>query len=806
MHSNQHMGGELVSLNVGDISLGLKVDGQSIDTQIKDAGKKSGGLFSSIFSSNATSGVSSSIGLIKSSLLGLGGAVATGGGLFALADSAVTAGDNVYELSQKMHLSTDEASQMNRMLQMSNTDTGSFISTMTRLDKGIESAGSKGNATTNALKGFGISLTDSSGKLLPMNQQLAALAAGYQKASAAGDEESFSATVLGTKGLALTGILSDYNDVADAASKVKGVGIDPKLAHEVSIEMQSLKGQVSQFGYTAGSAVMPIVQKMIPPLLSGLSNVASMIKNHQPDIQKFASNIAEIGKTVLNIVLPPLKTVIGFITQHGEAVKNIVLGVAGAFVAWKTITLGMKVAQEGQNAVMLISALCTGGVAAATDAMEGATGSATVAQWLLNAAMSANPVGLIIIAIAALIAIVLLVVTHWKQVTKFFQGLWKDIVGIFTGLWKDVVGVFTDFWKWIQDFFGKWGTTIIAILCPFIGIPLLIAQHWKEIIKFFEKLWTTIVQGIKTFISNVGSFFMQLPGKIGFALGYAIGTIIKWGIDIVKWATTAIPKFLSTVGTFFLDLPGNIWNTLVSASKKFNDFEWEIIDWAGKAIPKFLATIGTALFDLPGNIWNLLVSALDKFNDFEGKIIDWAEKEIPKIITNILKFFLALPGDLLNIGKDIVNGLWNGISGVWKTVTDGVKNLTGGLVSGIKSALGIHSPSTIFAAIGGFISKGLANGITGGKNLVSNALQSLVPTNPLNINSQLSFGGTTPNLSLAGQGGGGNINNNSYSYGPGQCVFPIYVDGKFSEKVVLTAAQLSKLEINRNIGMGAVSA
>lgn len=69
------------------------------------------------------------------------------------------------------------------MLKLSNTDSQPFISTMMRIDKGLESAGDKGNVTTKALEQYGISLKDTQGNLLPMNEQLERLAEGYKKAS-----------------------------------------------------------------------------------------------------------------------------------------------------------------------------------------------------------------------------------------------------------------------------------------------------------------------------------------------------------------------------------------------------------------------------------------------------------------------------------------------------------------------------------------------------------------------------------------------------------------------------------------------
>ena len=107
---------------------------------------------------------------LKNTILGLGASIAGGAGLFEMASSALEAGDATYTLSQKLAISTDEASSLNRIFKITDTSTQPFISTMLRLDKSIEGAGAKGNATTKALADFGIKLTDANEKLLPTTQ------------------------------------------------------------------------------------------------------------------------------------------------------------------------------------------------------------------------------------------------------------------------------------------------------------------------------------------------------------------------------------------------------------------------------------------------------------------------------------------------------------------------------------------------------------------------------------------------------------------------------------------------------------
>lgn len=84
--------------------------------------------------------------------------------------------------------------------------------------------------------------------------------------------------------------------------------------------------------------------------------------------------------------------------------------------------------------------------------------------------------------------------------------------------------------------------------------------------------------------------------------------------------------------------------------------------------------------------------------------------KLPEIISAIVKGFINGIPAILDVGKNIVEGLWNGIKNMGSWIIGKVKDFFGGIVSGIKDFLGIHSPSKVFAGIGGFMAEGLGEG------------------------------------------------------------------------------------------------
>ena len=84
--------------------------------------------------------------------------------------------------------------------------------------------------------------------------------------------------------------------------------------------------------------------------------------------------------------------------------------------------------------------------------------------------------------------------------------------------------------------------------------------------------------------------------------------------------------------------------------------------------------------------------------------------KIPEIITAIIEGFASGASRILDIGKNIVEGVWQGIKNAAKWLKDKITGFFDGIIGGVKDFLGIHSPSKVFAGIGGFMAEGLGEG------------------------------------------------------------------------------------------------
>lgn len=220
-------------------------------------------------------------------------AIAAGGafGLGDLISSAVQAGDAVYTLSSRLGISAGEAGQLSRILKLTGGDVNSAATAIMRLDKSFTSAGTAGDRAKTTLANYGVSLTDANGKLLPLNQQLENLATGYKEAKKNGQEQAFLMDTLGVKGMALAQTLDQYTEAAKTASKVQGIGLDPKEMHELNQQMKVMQMESSQVKLAFVAALAPVAQSVFPEIISDLTSTAKFLAQNKQEVRDITKDV-----------------------------------------------------------------------------------------------------------------------------------------------------------------------------------------------------------------------------------------------------------------------------------------------------------------------------------------------------------------------------------------------------------------------------------------------------------------------------------------------------------------------------------
>ena len=249
---------------------------------------------------------------------------------------------------------------------------------------------------------------------------------------------------------------------------------------------------------------------------------------------------------------------------------------------------------------------------------------------------------------------------------------------------------------------------------------------WTEIVNFFTN---TIPQ----WINNVIEFFKQIPYYIGYMVGYVIAQFVQWGIDLWNFATKDIPKFINKVIEWFKGLPGKIWTQLVNAFNNVTKWGSNMISKAGEVGSKFINSVVNYVKSLPSKIWTWLTNTASKVVSFGSDLAKKGAQAGKKLLDSVVKAVKGLPGEMVNIGSNLVKGLWNGINDMVGWIGNKIKSFGSGVLDGIKNFFGIHSPSRVFYWIGEMLTQGLGNAIGDGtkavvkktKNMASNVMSTM---------------------------------------------------------------------------------
>lgn len=247
--------------------------------------------------------LSEGYGLLSTKMAAFLAVATTAGGLFNITKGAMESGNNLYKLQQRLNITTAEAGQLNRAFSLAGTSINTLTPFIARIDKQLETAGESGNNTTKALQKFGISLTDESGNLLQINEQLEQLAKGYRNAAAAGETEAFTAEILGAKGAALIPVLEEYNDLMTISKSVKTTGLlNPAEAHEAYLEWQKMNMELGQLKAAFGAALLPVSKELLPEITEGLTNMVEFIADNKDEIRLMGDILIDVMHEASSIV------------------------------------------------------------------------------------------------------------------------------------------------------------------------------------------------------------------------------------------------------------------------------------------------------------------------------------------------------------------------------------------------------------------------------------------------------------------------------------------------------------------------
>lgn len=308
-----------------------------------------------------------------------------------------------------------------------------------------------------------------------------------------------------------------------------------------------------------------------------------------------------------------------------------------------------------------------------------------------------------------------------NAVVSAMRGDWASAVASGLTAVLDIVG--TDFGRTLSEAIGN------AMRSAFSGNGL------------FAQLLSKLLGGMNPGGSGGGGFFSKALDFIKSLLGRKSTGVAGGGSGISKWlsagksalglgkaakAATDLVPVLSSVGT----ATANVASGVTTVAKAAGAAKVAATA-AGAATSGTLAKVGMGVAKVAASLGphGLLVGACvagaalvgtavvknwDKVKAGIGKAWDWIKEKAS-----------GLWDGMKRIGSNLVSGLGKGVKAGAKTFGSFIISPFAGIISGVKKLFGVHSPSTVFAGIGGYLMEGLANGITNTSDGVDRSLEAV---------------------------------------------------------------------------------
>ena len=355
-----------------------------------------------------------------------------------------------------------------------------------------------------------------------------------------------------------------------------------------------------------------------------------------------------------------------------------------------------------------------------------------VKQFIVTIALIAAAVGPTLLIIGKMMTTFLEMKKNIGMIKEAFGLLNGSIGGLITGALGKIGGFITG--SVIPALSSLWGVLmanpIILVIAAIAALVAAFIWAWNNVDGFKEfwiNLWETVKQAaidgwnavvnfftvsVPQWFNSVVQWFQQLPYKIAAYLAVAIVHVRKWKNDMITKAKEMGSKFISGVINFIKQLPSKIktyFNLAVTYARKWLH---DMTEKAKETGTKFINGIITFIKQLPGKLWGLLLSALAKVAAFVTQMGSKAHQAASNFISRITSGLSGLGSKLWNIGKNAVQGLINGLMSGASALWNAAQSLASKAWNGMKSALGIHSPSKVMAEkVGQWIPKGVTVGI-----------------------------------------------------------------------------------------------
>ena len=310
--------------------------------------------------------------------------------------------------------------------------------------------------------------------------------------------------------------------------------------------------------------------------------------------------------------------------------------------------------------------------------------------------------------------------------------------------WTSVLNAFIDGFSGFFHELSDWIATV-----DWTGVGKQLTDKLSDALQNveIEKLARVFFNFITDSINAVSDF---LAGTDSYQLGQDLVDFAIRAVTSVDWAglAQAIGRFFGEAFIEALDFMGGLVSRIADYFEKkvaegpFDNVGLNIVYGIYHGIQDAITNVASWIVE---NVFNPFINGFKSafginspstvMAEQGGYIIAGLKKGITDAISSVTetakKILSAIKStfdnfSLFDIGKNLIQGLIDGVNNMIETAKNAVANVGNAVIDKVKNVLGIHSPSTVFAEIGGYIDQGLANGITAAQGYVDEAMQGLI--------------------------------------------------------------------------------
>lgn len=503
----------------------------------------------------------------------------------------------------------------------------------------------------------------------------------------------------------LTGVKYDMNNLSDVYSAIHAIqenlDITGTTAREAattftgSFESMKAAAQNVLGKLSLGEDIQPALQSLLETTSTFLfGNLIPMIGN--------------ILKQIPNLILGGIKGVFSGIFGEGlgSIMGGIVTALGSAFLAFKAFSA--------------VTGLLSGIPAILTTIKTAVTG--------LFTAMSANPIGIAIAAIAALTAGLVYFFTQ----TEMGRQIWQGFMDWFSGVWQSVAPVLTEVWNGIVETATTVWNNMMAVVAPIIqavvdfirsvwdGISLWWTENQGLIQQTFTTVWNaiqTVIQTVMPIIQSIIETAMNILAPFIETTWNNICTVVTTVWELIKIAIQTAMDVIGGIIKAVMAIINGDWGTAWNAIKGVGEAIWKGLSAAGKAIfdgfAQILSNIWNTIKSVASSAWEGLKSTVLGLIDglVQGAKNAWERMRqgVRDLVSNVTSIFDGIRNiDLWSAGKAILDGFLGGLKSAWGAVTDFV----GGIASWIRDHKGpIEYDRKLLIPAGNAIMQGLNRGL-----------------------------------------------------------------------------------------------